>query len=89
MISGAYNTVNLQATLAAANPSTDPPPVPHHPISCRDELLWLEEDGRMGCEHAQVPASDARTKYCIDHSISILLIELLREREDGDVPRRS
>jgi len=84
----AYSTINLQTMLAGANPPGDPPPLPHHPISCREELLWLEEDGRMGCGHAQVPADDRRTRGCIDQSISILLIELLREREDADVPGR-
>lgn len=80
----AYSTINLQSTLAASNPPTDLPPAPHHPISCRDELLWLEEDGRMGCEHAQVPADDLRTKYCIDQSIAILLLELAVEKENRD-----
>jgi hypothetical protein len=83
---GAASEMNLQATLAATNLPLDPCPAPHHPITCRAELLWLEEDGRMGCEHGQVPAGDARTRGAIDQSISILLIELLREKEDGDVP---
>jgi hypothetical protein len=74
--------VNLQATLSAANPPTDlPPDVPHHPVTCREELLWLEEDGRMGCQHGHVPPGDPRTQGCVDQSIAILLIELAVERE--------
>lgn len=81
---GIPSDINLQAVLAAGNPPTSMTrDVPHHPISCRDELIWLDEDGRMGCGHAQVPPGDRRTQGCIDHSISILLIELLREKEDG------
>lgn len=87
MITTAYNTVNLQATLAAANVPTDPPPLPHHPIMCRDERLWLDETGRLGCEHAHVPAGDPRTRGCIDQSIAILLIELLVEKESADARR--
>jgi hypothetical protein len=79
-----YSTINLQTTLAGANPPTDPPPTPHHPLTCKDELLWLDDDGRMGCEHTQVPADDRRTRGAIDQSVAILLLELLREREDAD-----
>jgi hypothetical protein len=77
---GSPSDINLQATLAAASP-TDEIPSPHHPINCRDSLLWLEEDGRFGCDHVQVPADDPRTQACIDHSVAILLIELMVERE--------
>jgi hypothetical protein len=78
----AASDINLQATLSAANPPTDmDTPQPHHPLSCREELLWLEEDGRFGCEHAQVPPGDRRTQGAIDHSVAILLIELAVERE--------
>jgi hypothetical protein len=80
-----YSTINLQATLSASNPPTElPPNAAHHPISCRDELLWLDEDGTLGCEHAQVPASDRRTQFCIDHSIAILILELAVEKESRD-----
>jgi hypothetical protein len=85
VISTSYSTINLQSTLAAASPCSDPPaPAPHHPISCRDELLWLDEDGTFGCEHAQVPATDPRTRSCLDHSIAILLLELAVEKESRD-----
>jgi hypothetical protein len=84
MFTSAYSTINLQSTLAAASPPTEPAPMPHHPIMCRDELLWLEEDGRMGCEHTQVAADDRRTQSCIDHSVALLLIELMVEKESRD-----
>ena len=74
--------MNLQSTLAAGNPpSSMTTDIPHHPISCREDHIWLDETGRMGCEHAQVPAGDRRTQGCVDQSIAILLIELLAERE--------
>jgi len=76
--------MNLQSALSAANPPTDPPPRPHHPIMCREELLWLADDGTFGCEHAQVPPDDRRTRGCIDQSVAILLIELAVEREARD-----
>jgi len=79
--------VNLQTALAGANPPTDPPPAPHHPISCRTGMLWLDDAGRFGCEHGHVPADDRRTRGCIDQSISILLIELLVEKESADARR--
>jgi hypothetical protein len=78
---GWASDVNLQTTLAAANPPVEPPPLPHHPIMCRDDLLWLEEDGRMGCSHVQVPAGDPRTQGCVDQSIAILILELAVEKE--------
>jgi hypothetical protein len=78
---GAYSTINLQTTLAASNPGTDPAPMPHHPISCKDELLWLEQDGTFGCEHAKVPGDDRRTQFCIDHSVALLLMEVLAKKE--------
>lgn len=86
MIMGVASDLNLQATLAASNPPAYPLPAPHHPISCRAELLWLEEDGRMGCEHGHVPAGDQCTQGAINGSVAILLIEILQQREDGNVP---
>ena len=80
----AYNTFNLQSVLSAASPPTDPPPVPHHPIMCVSEHLWFDEAGRMGCEHTHVPADDRRTQSCLDHSVAILLLELLAEKERAD-----
>lgn len=66
------NTINLQQTLAAS--SAVAPPIYHHPISCRSELR-LEENGALCCEHNCVLPEDRRTQTCLNHSISILLIE--------------
>lgn len=77
-LTGVNGTINLQATLSAASPTLDVPK-PHHPITCHDELE-LDDDG-FRCPHAGVPADDERTQSCLDHSIAILLIELLVERE--------
>jgi hypothetical protein len=77
--------VNLQATLSSSSAvCSDSPPMPHHPITCQSQL-YLHEDGRLECEHASVAADDARTHHCLDHSIAILLIEVLAIRE-GRVP---
>lgn len=86
MIMGIASDLNLQITLAASNPPCYPIPAPHHPLNCRADLLWLEDDGRMGCEHGQVPAGDRCTQGAIDQSIAILLIELAVEKESPDVP---
>ncbi len=78
------SSFNLQTTLAASSSGVgDPPPGPHHPLSCQS-TLELGEDNSLACEHTQVPAGDARTQACVDHSIAILLIEVLRERENAD-----
>ena len=79
MNGGYASMVNLQTTLAAAAPPTDQHPG-HHPIQCKT-LIVLEEDGRMGCEHLYVEASDPRTQNAIDHSVAILIIELAVQRE--------
>lgn len=75
----------LQSTLAANNHPTEPAPRPHHPLTCREELLFLTEDGRLGCGHAQVPPDDPRTRGAIDQSVAILLLELMVEKESRDV----
>ncbi|HEV7536422.1 MAG TPA: hypothetical protein VGP90_12355, partial [Acidimicrobiia bacterium] len=54
---------------------TGEPLAPHHPITCNDELR-LEQDGRLRCSHSETPPDDIRTQFCIDHSISLLLMEL-------------
>lgn len=79
----AGGSFNLQATLATSSAVSDPPVAPHHPVTC-STVLSFTEDGTFACEHAQVPAGDHRTQHCIDHSIALLLIELLREKEDAD-----
>lgn len=70
-------TVNLQATLSASSAATplEDHPIPHHPIACSSELRYLE-DGSFACAHVTVPPGDLRTRFCIDHSIALLLIEL-------------
>lgn len=81
----AASDINLQVTLASANGNSGDTSLPrHHPINCSSEVLWLEEDGRMGCDHGPVAADDPRTQACIDQSVAILLIEILRQKEDGD-----
>lgn len=76
-------SLKLQPTLAAASAASDPPIAPHHPISC-STVLSFAEDGTLACEHAQAPPGEPRTQACVDHSIAILLFELLRQREDAD-----
>lgn len=68
--------VNLQGTLSAASAVAGHPVSPHHPITCSSDLRF-EPDGQFACPHASVPAtSDLRTRQCLEHSISILLIEM-------------
>jgi hypothetical protein len=82
--SAGASSINLQATLSTSSSGIgDPPPGPHHPLSCTS-TLELGEDNSLACEHVRVPAGDLRTQACIDHSVAILLIECLRQREDSD-----
>jgi hypothetical protein len=82
---GAATTINLQSTLSASSSGVGEAISPHFPLTCStSSVLSLEEDGSLACEHARVPAGDPRTQACIDHSIAILLIECLRQREDTD-----
>lgn len=71
--------LNLQSTLSASSASGAFIVTPHHPISCPTHLR-LEEDGAFSCDHAMVPPGDVRTQTCVDHSIAILLMEILGER---------
>lgn len=67
--------INLQATLSVSSAGAPAEPVvPHHPITCTS-TLELHEDGRLACEHAEVPADDQRTRHCLQHSVAILIIE--------------
>lgn len=76
-IAGAYGTVQLQATLAASSAcGADSEVRPHHPIVCSGELTF-HADGTFACEHAVAPADDPRTRFCLDHSVAILLLEQL------------
>ena len=68
-------SLKLQATLSSSSSGTGEPVSPHHPITCNTALRF-EGDGRLCCEHSAAPAGDVRTQFCIDHSISLLLMEL-------------
>jgi hypothetical protein len=67
--------LKLQATLSSSSSGTGEVVAPHHPITCNGELR-LEHDGRFCCDHTAAPPGDLRTQFCIDHSISLLLMEL-------------
>lgn len=67
--------LNLQATLSASSALTAESPQPHHPITCTSNLEMDFEAGEFRCDHAGVPLTDLRTRYCVDHSVAILLIE--------------
>jgi len=72
--------LNLQATLSLSSATTSDQPAvrPHHPITCASPLRY-EEDGTFACGHAAVPPGDVRTQSCLDHTIALLLLELVQE----------
>ena len=75
--------MKLQATLSSASvPShggeTAVAVEPHHPITCTTELRF-EPDGALLCDHAKAPADDQRTRSCLNHSLSLLLMELAQD----------
>jgi hypothetical protein len=67
--------LKLQATLSSSSSGTGEALSPHHPISCNGALR-LEPDGSLCCDHSAAAPGDERTQFCIDHSISLLLMEL-------------
>jgi hypothetical protein len=67
--------LKLQSTLSSSTSGTGEALTPHHPITCNGDLR-LEHDGRLRCNHSEAPVGDIRTQFCIDHSISLLLMEL-------------
>jgi hypothetical protein len=67
--------LKLQATLSSSSSGTGDSVSPHHPITCNGSLR-LERDGSLRCDHSAAPPGDIRTQFCIDHSISLLLMEL-------------
>ena len=67
--------LKLQATLSSSSSGTGEGLSPHHPITCNGGLR-LEHDGSLCCDHTEAPPDDIRTQFCIDHSISLLLMEL-------------
>jgi hypothetical protein len=81
-------TLAFQAILAQST-GTGEQPMPHHPICCTGERLYLLEDGRLGCEHVEVPADDERTAACLNQSMAVLLIELLSQTGVRIAPRGS
>ena len=70
--------LKLQATLSSSSSGTGEVLTPHHPITCNGDLR-LEANGSLSCNHSVAPAGDIRTQFCIDHSISLLLMELSAE----------
>jgi hypothetical protein len=72
--------LNLQATLSlsSATGPDDNPVRPHHPITCSSPLRF-EDDGTFACTHASVPPGDVRTRSCLDHTVALLLLELVQE----------
>ena len=70
--------LKLQATLSSSSSGTGQVLAPHHPITCNGDLR-LETDGSLRCSHSTAPPDDIRTQFCIDHSISLLLMELSAE----------
>jgi hypothetical protein len=70
--------LKLQATLSSSSSGTGDRVMPHHPITCNSTLRF-EGDGTLYCEHSAAPPGDVRTQFCIDHSISLLLMELSAE----------
>ena len=67
--------LKLQATLSSSSSGTGETLTPHHPITCHGDLSF-EQDGRLRCAHSEAAPGDIRTQFCIDHSISLLLMEL-------------
>lgn len=79
---GTATTINLQATLTASSSGLGDPVKPHFPLTCSTSNLSFYDDNSLACEHVRVPPGDPRTQACIDHSVAILLIELLVKREE-------
>lgn len=75
---GMEGAMNLQSTLSSSSVIEQSEPTrPHHPITCSTELR-LEDDGTFACEHTSVPPGDVRTQLCLDHTVALLLIELVQ-----------
>lgn len=67
-------SMQLQATISAATSGVGEQIIPHHPISCQEDLYYTD-DNEFGCTHVQVPAGDPRAQSCINHSMVLLLLE--------------
>lgn len=68
-------SLKLQATLSSSSSGTGESVTPHHPITCNGDLRF-EPNGSLWCAHSEAPPGDVRTQFCVDHSISLLLMEL-------------
>jgi hypothetical protein len=79
-VRGAGGDLNLQATLSLSSVTGPDEAIvkPHHPITCSGPLRY-EEDGSFSCHHASVPPGDVRTQSCLDHTVALLLLELVEE----------
>ncbi|HVW34558.1 MAG TPA: hypothetical protein VHL53_18650 [Acidimicrobiia bacterium] len=79
-VRAAGGDLNLQATLSLASVTgpNDPVVRPHHPITCSGNLRY-EADGTFACSHVSVGPEDWRTQSCIDHTVALLLMELIDE----------
>jgi hypothetical protein len=80
-----HEEVNLQATLSSATAMTVDSAHQgvrglHHPITCGNGALALDEDGSMRCEHATALAECTRNQDCINATIAILLFELVHQK---------
>ena len=79
-VRAAGGDLNLQATLSLSSVAGPEEPLvkPHHPITCSSSLRY-EEDGTFSCHHATVPPGDVRTQSCLDHTVALLLLELVEK----------
>jgi hypothetical protein len=79
-VRAAGGDLNLQATLSLSSATGPDEPIikPHHPITCSSPLRY-EEDGSFACQHASVPPDDVRTQSCLDHTVALLLMELIEK----------
>ena len=77
-------SINLQATIAAATYMSNGPAVqPHFPLNCTEDLLALDEDGTLRCDHAS--CNDDRVRQSITHSVAIMIFEEAFRRYGGPV----
>ena len=81
VIFGRTGEMNLQATLSSSSAIGNDESTavhPHHPITCASSLR-LEPDGSLRCDHAAAPEDDQRTRFCLNHSLALLLMELAQD----------
>jgi hypothetical protein len=61
--------------LIAGYAACDEAHFPHHPISCGNGLLTLNEDNSMECEHLKVSGESEKTQLALNAAVSIMLME--------------